>query len=89
MNEKYVPEYTYTDNRLSDTKKSFTLDVRDKSIQIGLYDSAYKEERYVDINLYEGLFNKNLAFYNYFDSKLYFYKDEAKEQLLGSYECAH
>ncbi len=50
-NDKFVPEYTYTDNKLTDTKKSFMLDVRDKSIQIGIYDTQFKEESYIDINI--------------------------------------
>ena len=44
---------------------------------------------YTDINLAESAFNKNVAYVSYFQGKLYFYADEAKQEVLGSYSCSY
>lgn len=46
-------------------------------------------EEYAKINLNEGLFNKNMPYISYFGGKLYFYSDEEKTDLLGSYVCSY
>lgn len=47
------------------------------------------DEEYLNVNLNEGNFNKNLSYINYFAGKLYFYSDEAKTKLLGTYQCSY
>ena len=44
-------------------------------------------EDYELINLYEGAFSKTLNYANYLNGKLYFYSDQDKTNLLGTYTC--
>lgn len=44
-------------------------------------------EDYQVINLNEGLFSKNLKYINYIQGKLYFYSDEEKNNIIGTYIC--
>ena len=44
-------------------------------------------EDYQVINLNEGAFSKNLKYVNYIQGKLYFYSDEAKTTVIGTYVC--
>lgn len=64
-----------------ETKKPFEFTYSNGSLTI-TYDDKEKT-----INIYEGAFNSNLDFVNYFDGKLYFYSDEDKENLIGKYTC--
>ena len=47
------------------------------------------DEDYVNVNINEGKFNKTLGYINYFAGKLYFYSDEEKTKLLGTYACSY
>lgn len=84
-NNQYVPIATYKNNRLVSTKKSFETEVYDKTLTIRIFDEDESETR--TLNLQEGILSATLAYYNYFDGKLYFYRDEAKKELLGTYAC--
>ena len=44
-------------------------------------------EDYTLINLNEGNFSKSLKYINYIQGKLYFYSDEDKTNLIGTYSC--
>lgn len=44
---------------------------------------------YTDLKLAESAFNKKLSYVSYYQGKLYFYSDEEKTQLLGSYNCSY
>lgn len=47
----------------------------------------YGNEENEVISKYEGAVSANYAYMNYFNSKLYFYSDEEKDNLIGTYEC--
>ena len=47
----------------------------------------YGTEEFELINLSEGAFSKTLDYINYLQGKLYFYSDEAKTKLIGTYTC--
>ena len=53
-------------------------------------DGYFKIEnngKYTNIKIAESTFSKNMAYISYFQGKLYFYGDEEKEEVLGSYAC--
>ena len=78
----YKTSYIFDEkNSLKETKKPFEFTYSNGKITV-TYDDKEKT-----INVYEGLFNSKLDFVNYFDGKLYFYSDEAKENLIGKYTC--
>lgn len=87
-NDNYVTSYIYDKNgKLSSTKQSFKIEVGSDELNILLYTKDFKEDKYNTVNLKEGLNNKKLAYYSYFNGKLYFYDDEEKVNLLGTYTC--
>lgn len=46
-------------------------------------------EDYTKINLSDGNVSKNIPYISYFAGKLYFYSDEEKTNLIGSYKCEY
>ena len=46
-------------------------------------------EDYTKINLSDGIVSKNIPYISYFAGKLYFYSDEEKTNLIGSYKCEY
>ncbi len=46
-------------------------------------------EDYTKINLSDGIVSKNIPYISYFGGKLYFYSDEEKSNLIGSYKCEY
>ncbi len=64
-------------------EEAFNVSVNGSTMQV-TYDDTY-----TNVNLKEGVFNRSLSYVSYFGGKLYFYKDEAKTELLGSYVCSY
>ncbi|MBE6140606.1 MAG: hypothetical protein E7172_03625 [Firmicutes bacterium] len=64
-----------------DRKESFVLNVNEDNIEI----ETGGEIEY--INIYEGLLSAKYPKVSYFDGKLYFYKDDAKTEEIGTYKC--
>lgn len=88
-NTNYVKTYVYNDDdTLTETKKSFKLDVQDSSIALIVYASE-KDDKYTYLDRNVALTNKLYNYVNYFDGKLYFYKDEEKTNLIGTYKCSN
>ena len=87
---EYVKTYVYDENdQLTETKKSFDLTLKDGVIDVIVYTSGSNEGKSNQINTYEGIINQNYEYVNYFDSKLYFYSDVEKKELIGSYTCGN
>lgn len=81
-NTDYVKKYVYdNENKLKETKKSYEIVVKDNYAMITIGNDIK------NINLNEGIVNSKYNYINYFDGKLYFYEDENKENLLGTYVC--
>ena len=70
--------------RQIDKQEVFSIIINDKTLKLDL-----KEEKPITINLNEGMLNRSLAYYSYFSGKLYFFADEAKTELLGSFTCSY
>ncbi len=83
-NTTYLPTAIYNENnRLKETKQSYEISYQGKIMNIRITDGDT-----VSINLNEGRVSKSLKYLDYFDGKLYFYEDEGKENLLGTYACS-
>ncbi len=78
----YKPTKKYDkDNNLLEEKNPYTLEVNGNTVVVHL-DNSEKT-----IDLLEGENSKAKNYYSYSDGKLYFYSDEEKKELLGTYPC--
>lgn len=83
-NSNYVKKYVYDDNnKLIETKKSYEIDINENIAKITIGNDSK------EVNLMEGEVSSKLSYLSYFDGKLYFYSDEEKEDLLGTYTCVN
>lgn len=89
LNRDYVKTYVYDEEgNLASTKRSFEWNVKENFVEVVLYDGL-EEPSYKNVEFVYGLINSRYQFVNYFNDKLYFYKDENKEELLGTYACVN
>ena len=86
-NTDYDPIETYENYKLVSTSRSFTVEQTNNLLNINVYDGDKYENHAID--LLEGELSKTLSFMNYFDGTLYFYSDEEKTSLIGSYKCSN
>ncbi len=85
---EYIKTYVYDENDvLTDTKRSYEVVVKNDELEISLWKDGSKEVSYERLSLAEANINKKYNYVNYFAGKLYFYKDEDKDELLGFYSC--
>ncbi len=85
---EYIKIYVYDENDvLTDTKRSYEVVVKNDELEISLWKDGSKEVSYERLSLAEANINKKYNYVNYFAGKLYFYKDEDKEEVLGFYSC--
>lgn len=87
-NDDYVKKSIYDQkNHLKETKQSYSIEENDNIITI----HAIKESgsTSITVNKAEGNLNKSLKNINYFNGKLYIYRDAEKINLLGSYSCSN
>lgn len=85
--DNYVTTYVYNeDGELEETKKSFEVDTSGDNINVVIYDEEGNDEYYY-LDKIVAQANEKYDYFNYFDGKLYFYKDKDKKELIGSYTC--
>ena len=85
-NNNYIKTNVYNEDKvLKETKESFYIEENNNTINVNVIKN--EEVEITNINKFEGLRSKNLKYANYFDGKLYFYSDEEKTILLGTYTC--
>lgn len=81
-NDNYVKKYVYDkNNKLINTLKSFDIEVVNNIVKVN------NNKNVTEINIEEGKLSSNYNYISYLDGKLYFYSDEDKEDLIGSYTC--
>lgn len=84
----YVKTFVYDENdSLVETKKSFEVEESNGEISIATYEDGNKDAYYVQLSIAEAMVNKKYKYLNNFDGKLYFYRNEDKTDLIGSYKC--
>ncbi len=87
-NDNYVKSYIYNDKgSILEIKRSFEVTIKDTVIEVAIYKEGEDSPTYKNVEIVEGLANKKHKYVNYFDGKLYFYKDVEKTQLIASYTC--
>ena len=86
--KQYDPLMIYNeDKKHIDTKRAYEVNVSDSVIDV-LYEKDGKE-RTKTIHLQDGIMSSKYNYISYFDGLLYFYEDEDKTELLGTYECSN
>lgn len=87
-NTYYNTMFVYDENnQLIDEKKSFAVSIDEDEFVIDYYVNNKKKTKKLDIT--DGTMSAKYDYINYFDGKLYFYKDEEESELLGSYSCSN
>lgn len=91
MNEEGIALTNDTYNKVNKYNEKKKLDSSEVSYEVTInadnISVLYGEEENEIISKYEGAVSANYTYMNYFNSKLYFYSDEEKENLIGTYEC--
>ena len=88
-NKNYIKTYIYDDKGDSkEVKRSFDMNIKESTIELVIYKND-EDPTYHNVEIVEGLVNKKNKFVNYFSGKLYFYKDEDKTELIGTYDCSN
>ena len=86
-NSDYQKVYTF-DNKLKvvSTSYAYAFELHDNTLTIKLQntDKTSREER---LNLKDGSVSATYKYYSYLNGKLYFYEDEEKTKVIGTYEC--
>lgn len=81
-NTHYNKKYVYdAENRLKETLVSYEIEGQNNKVVISIDDNDKV------INMLEGKLSSELAYVSYFGGKLYFYSDEEKTDILGTYKC--
>lgn len=89
-NTNYVKTFVYDENdQLTDTKRSFEINVKTNNIEVAVYPSKSGDVTYTQLSIIEALANKKYDYVSYFDKKLYFYSDVEKKELIGTYTCTN
>ena len=89
LNSKdYTPLNVYDKNKIFiEKKEAFNLSINDNIITVSYKNHNTPKEK--TINIYEGLASSKISNLNYFDGKLYIYKDDIKSELIGVYTCSN
>ena len=84
----YVKAFIYDENdSLVESKKSYELEESNGEISVAVYEDGNKEAYYVQLSIAEAMANKRYRYMNYFDGRFFFYRDDVKTDLIGSYKC--
>jgi len=86
-NDNYVKTYIFDENNsLVSTLYAFDLELHDKTLTLKIMNSD-KTTRNETLDLKEGEISLKYKYYSYFNGILYFYNDEEKTNIIGTYEC--
>ena len=86
-NDNYRKVNKFDNNRkLVSSDFAFDFELHEKTLTLTIKnkDNTTRDEK---LNLVEGDVSASYDYYSYYNGKLYFYDDEAKTNLIGSYEC--
>lgn len=87
-NLDYVKTSVYDEkNKLINKKEAFSIEENNDIITITIVNGDSTTT--TTVNKAEGTISKNLKNINYFNGKLYIYRDANKKDLLGTYTCAN
>lgn len=75
-----------SNNKIISTSYAYDFELHDYTLTIKLLNSDNTTRREV-LNLKEGELSTKLDYYSYLNGKLYFYEDQEKTKIIGTYEC--
>lgn len=88
-NENYVVTNIYSKNKkLKETKMAYKIEQTDDKIEVTYFNKNNKEKTAI-LSVNEGKLSGKYSYINYFNGTFYFYKDEAKSELIGKYSCSN
>ncbi len=76
-----------SDKVLTETKRAFEIEFEKNLMHINYV--RRNTAKTATIDTYEGKLNANMEFISYYGDKLYFYSDDAKTKLIGTYTCSN
>ena len=86
-NKDYRRVNTYDeDNKLVTSSYAFTYELNNNILTVNVYNNNDTASTFT-INLLEGEASTKYSHVSYFNGELYFYSDDEKKELIGSYEC--
>ena len=89
FNSYYNELNTYNEEKvLTNNKYSYKINIIENNIDI-TYVNKNDKEKNISLSINEGKLSSKFANLNYIDGKLYFYKEENKKTLLGTYSCTN
>ena len=84
----YNPLNVYSEDKIYiETRRAYEVIVDEDTMDITFTRDG--RERTQTIDLQDGKMSANYNYISYFDGVLYFYSDEEKSELLGTYECSN
>ncbi len=84
----YNPLHVYNEDKVYiETRRAYEITINDNEMDITFTRDG--RERTQTIDLQDGKMSANYNYISYFDGVLYFYSDEEKNDLLGTYECSN
>lgn len=85
-NSNYNKTYIYDkDDKMLEISNAAEISLEEKNIVVKINEND--NEIVHNINILESIVNNKYSYISYIDGKLYFYSDEAKKTLIGSYPC--
>ena len=89
FNSYYNELNIYNEEKVLTNKKySYKINIIENNIDI-TYVNKNDKEKNISLSINEGKLSSKFANLNYIDGKLYFYKEENKKTLLGTYSCTN
>ena len=86
-NSDYSPIYTFDNkNKLLSESYAYKFELHDFTLTAKVQNSD-KTSRDEIINLKDGDISSKYKYYSYLNNKLFFYSDEEKKTIIGTYEC--
>ena len=89
-NTDYIKTYIYDENgKVKEKRRSFDIEKSADGVTVTIFEEGKEDATYVSIDKTPVIANKKHKYINYLDNKLYIYKDEQKEDVLGTYSCGN
>ena len=84
----YNPLNVYTEEMVPvETRRAYEVEIHDEVMDVTYTEN--NKERTTSIDLQDGVMSAKYNYISYFDGVLYFYQDEDKTDILGTYECSN
>lgn len=87
-NTYYNPLHVYSEDKvLIETRQAYEISINDDMLDVTYTRDG--KDRTESIDLRDGKMSAKYGYLGYYDGVLYFYQDEEKSDILGTYECSN